>query len=483
LLEFWRSSDRWNEWTADRSAAAGRGTRHLELKSIRQEVLLGLRHCSTGSWILYSRFYKMLVRSSKGFRRLAEHPVKGRTLSAGGTTTDELVRRMLRGPLMWVGLVDLGNAEAFAQPLHQETKAAFRVTPTGRALLEGEPPDPETLPRTHPEARLIIQPTLEVLAPPDLPYAHLITLCGMAQLKSIDVVSHFQVTREAFQRAMNRGMTGEAIRGFLLSASATGLPDMVDSLIRDCERKHGEIEIGTSSGYLTVAREEILDELLAQKQIAPSIELRVSPTSAILRRGTSLESLVQTLSRQGYMPRMLQDTAEAEDESHHIPMGSSELSELVAFLETAMEELRGNEPTAFAEVGGLLRRLRVALRRVPDRHRQSALTRFRRAIETQRRDTDTDRARQDLLKYDGENPTTRPPEVRTMMGYAIDRRLCVEIGYGPESEDGPDGRLVEPFSEDHAMLYAYCRSRRGDRVFRLDRIRFARLTSERAQRR
>ena len=70
-----------------------------------------------------------------------------------------------------------------------------------------------------------------------------------------------------------------------------------------------------------------------------------------------------------------------------------------------------------------------------------------------------------------------------MMGYAIDRRLCVEIGYGPESEDGPDGRLVEPFSEDHAMLYAYCRSRRGDRVFRLDRIRFARLTSERAQRR
>ena len=425
----------------------------------------------------------MLVRSSQAFRHFAEHPAKGRALSAGGTTADELVRRMLRGPLMWVGLVDLGNADAFAQPLHQETKAALRVTPPGQALLSGEPPDPDALPRTNPDARLIIQPTLEVLAPPDLPHRHTITLCGLAQLKSIDVVSHFQVTREAFQRAMNRGMSGEAIRGFLLAASATGLPDIVDSLIRDCERKHGEIEIGSSSGYLTVAREEILDELFAQKQIAGDLELRLSPTAAVIRRGAAIESLLQALSRQGYMPRLLQDSSDTEDESHHIVMSSSELSDLVAFLETAMEELRGNEPTAFADVGRLLRRLRTALRQVPDGQRQTAAKRYRRAIEVQDRDTDADRARQDLLRYDGENPATRPSDVRSMVGYAIDRNLCVEIGYGPESGDGPESRLLEPFSEDHAMLYAFCRTRRGDRVFRLDRIRFARLTAERAQRR
>ena len=483
LLEFWQDSDRWNEWTADRSAAAGRGGRLQELKSVRQEVLKGLKHCGTESWVLYSQFYKMLVRSSDAFRHFAEHPAKGRSLSSGGTTADELVRRMLRGPLMWLGLVDLGNADAFGQPLHREAKAAFRVTPPGHALLMGEPPDPDALPRTNPEARLIIQPTLEVIAPPDLPHGHMITLCGLAQLKSIDVVSHFQVTREAFQRAMNRGMSGEAIRSFLLEASATGLPDIVDSLIRDCERKHGEIEIGPSSGYLTVAREEILDELFAQKQIARSLELRLSPTAAIIRRGVAHDALIQNLSRQGYMPRLLQDSADTEDESHHIVISSSELSDLVAFLETAVEEFRGDEPTVFSDVGRLLRRLRVALRQVPDRHRQTALKKYRRAIQSQDRDTDVDRARQDLLRYDGENPATSPSDVLSMVGYAIDRKLCIEIGYGSETEEGPDGRLVEPFSEDHAMLYAFCRARRGDRVFRLDRIRFARLTAERAQRR
>ena len=481
LLEFWRDSDRWNEWTADRSAAAGRGGRLDELKTIRQEVLEGLKHCGTGSWILYSQFYKMLVKSSQLFRHFSEHPAKGRSLSAGGTTADELVRRMLRGPLMWVGLVDLGNAEAFAQPLHREAKAAFRVTPAGHVLLTGDRLDPGAMPQTNPEARLIIQPTLEILAPPDLPHNHTIALCGLAQLKSIDVVAHYQVTRDGFQRAMNRGMSGGTIRSFLLAASATGLPDIVDSLIRDCERKHGEIEIGSSSGYLTVAREEILDELFAQKQIARSLELRLSPTAAVIKRGAGLESLLQTLSRQGYMPRLLQDSADTEDENHQIVLTSSELSELVAFLETAVEELRGNEPTAFADVGRLLRRLRVSLRRIPDRHRQTALKRYRKTIEVQDRDTDADRARQDLLRYDGENPATRPSDVRSMVGYAIDRKLCVEIGYGPETEGGPEDRLVEPFSEDHAMLYAFCRARRGDRVFRLDRIHFARLTAERAQ--
>ena len=82
-----------------------------------------------------------------------------------------------------------------------------------------------------------------------------------------------------------------------------------------------------------------------------------------------------------------------------------------------------------------------------------------------------------LLHYRGENPATSQPGVRQLLGYAADHRLCVEIAYGEEAE--PEKRLVEPVSEDHAMLFAYCRARKGDRVFKLEKIRHARLTAQR----
>lgn len=307
LLAFWQETERWNEWTATRPVSPARRDRIDALKSLRQEVLKGLRSCPKDCWVAYSRFYRLLVESSEPFRHLAEHPATGRTLAAGGTTADELLRRMFQGALTWMGLTVLGNPDAFALPLHQEARASFRVTPPGRALLEGEATGAfqDAAPPTNPDARFVLQPNLEILSPPDLPYARYIALFGLADLKSIDVMTRFQITREAFQRAMNRGASGDAIREFLKTNSATGLPDTVEALIEECESKHGEIEIGPASGYLTVAREALLDELYAQTRIAVCLGLRVSPTQAVLKPDTKPEALLQLLHKQGYMPRLM----------------------------------------------------------------------------------------------------------------------------------------------------------------------------------
>ena len=479
LMTFWQEAEGWNEWSVDRSSALGRRARAGDLKPIRREVLGGLRRCPKDRWISYPHFYRLLVRSSEAFRHLAENPDGGRGLSAGGATADELLRRMLRATIAWLGLIELGNPESFDLPLHKGGAASFRVTGLGRALLGGRATGrlEHVAPRTNPEAGLFVQPNLEVLAPPDLPYARFIQLCALADLKSIDVMACFQITKEAFQGAMNRGMSGEDIRRFLKAHSATGLPDIVEALIGECESKHGEIEIGHGAGYLTVAREALLEELYAQEEISACLGPRLSPVAAALDLSTRPEALFQALRRHGYMPRMAHGVEGTEDEHLPVAFRSSELSELVAFLEAALETLRVGGSDSAETVDQLVRRFRRGLRHVPDAQRLDALSRYRRAFERPFQRPSLDTGMRHLLHYRGENPATSQPGVRQLLGYAADHRLCVEIAYGEEAE--PEKRLVEPVSEDHAMLFAYCRARKGDRVFKLEKIRHARLTAQR----
>ena len=86
---------------------------------------------------------------------------------------------------------------------------------------------------------------------------------------------------------------------------------MVDALVRECESKHGEIEIAPASGYLVGERPELLDELFVQSKISSLLGVRLSPTAAALDPSTRVEELVDALSGCGYMPNI---TAEESDE-------------------------------------------------------------------------------------------------------------------------------------------------------------------------
>jgi len=481
LFSFWRETERWNEWSVDRAAAGPRKGRMEELKSFRGEVLAGLLACPADRWISYAQFYSLLVKSSESFKYLAEHPGTGRALSSGGTTADELLRRMLRGVLTWIGLIQIGNPDAFALPVHEDSKALFQIHSDSRPLLKGKKAPTRIQAQSNVEAQFILQPNLEVLSPPDLPFVDYIRLCGLAELHAIDVMTRFKISRESLQTAMNRGTTGRQIRDFLKKRSATGVPDIVDSLIEECEHKHGEIEIGHTSGYITVGEEGLLDELYAQKQISEVLGPRLSPVVAPITASSSPESVLQILRKQGYMPRLNVDSQAESDGHHELVLRSKELSSLVGFLETALERLSGNSADPLDEIQRVLGRLRRGLRSVSDDHRLEAINRYRTAFQALNKRAPTDGGLHDLIHYPGQNPATTLDEIVSLVGYAIDHGLCIEIDYETEGLSDGDRRVVEPVSEDHAMLYAYCRSRRGDRVFRLQKISFARLTGERAQ--
>lgn len=475
LLDFWKGSDRWNEWAADRTATSPKKSRTDEMLTIRKEVLAALGKCPLDSWIAYPQFYKMLNRVSTPFRELAEGPASGRALASRGTTADEILRRMLSSTLAWVGLVEIGNPQAFDRPLHTVDGACFRLTAVGAHIIDPKnAPAPTFSIPFDKDATFIIQPNLEILAPPELPPADYIKLCGLSDLDAIDVVSHFQITKEAFLDAFNRSSSARTIRKFLDSRSATGVPEMVKSLIKECEDKHGEIRIKQSSGYLEVDEPGLLDELLAQKQVADVVDTRLGDCAASIVATVKPDAVANTLSKLGYMPALETHGEESDDGVIQLNYRASDLSRLVAFLESSADFL-GDYGDGEKGPTTLIRQLKRSLRRSPSEPLEKARAKYADAYAgavNQIRESD---GRAVKNAFQGATPASEEKDIRNLIDYAIENRVRVKIGYGDRNHQD---RIVEPTSEDDQMLYAYCRSRKGDRVFRVDRIVQAELTDE-----
>lgn len=300
-FDFWFHSERWNEWSSDRTKATS--ARMQVLKNIRSEIVRSLRHCPTDTWMKYPSYYQFLTRLSEPFRHFAKDP------SHTGTTADELLRRAITGALTWMGVVRVGNFPNFSTPLQHSKKAVFQITPAGYALLHDTHDDAltEQIPLQNSEAKFIVQPNFEVLSPPDLPGAHYLRLCVLGDLKTQDVMACFHLSSDSIRRAFARGLSGDEIRSFLTQHSASGLPDMVDTLIAECDDKYGEIEILPAIGRVKTATRELLDELYAQPRIAQALDDRISPTIATLNNTANPESLIQILQQQGYLPHLSQE--------------------------------------------------------------------------------------------------------------------------------------------------------------------------------
>jgi proteasome accessory factor C len=106
--------------------------------------------------------------------------------------------------------------------------------------------------------------------------------------------------------------------------------------------------------------------------------------------------------------------------------------------------------------------------------------------------TPLDRVRKKLEETFGQFEEHHTPETRTghdeeelvaTLSDAIEQRRVVAIDYLKEGEETPSERLVEPYTFErvlpHWLIHTWDRSAGGERSFRLDRMRSARLTDER----
>jgi len=197
--------------------------------------------------------------------------------------------------LSWLGLV-----EPLLQSGKSATPVGLRLTPAGRALLAGNAsfkPDAE-IPRSD---RLIVQPTLDVLAPPNADPAVYRAVRRFTDPVSSVGMRTAKLSAGSLRRAIDSGMSAAHVRTFLEQHGNSSLPNTIDSLLGDVEAKYGRIHVGRASTYLTVDDPHLLLELQADRRLAGLVERIIAPTVALVH-GEGLALILERLRAAGHMP-------------------------------------------------------------------------------------------------------------------------------------------------------------------------------------
>lgn len=147
-------------------------------------------------------------------------------------------------------------------------------------------------PRRH---DVIIQPTGEILIPPETPFDERWHLSTLAKIVRPDRMLLMQVDRPSITRAVTHGWTGEKARHYLQTVSRVGLPDNLAANLADWFQAltHHQFVRATIIHSQTPTLSEQIERLLRHQMVA-----RLSPTDLIIPDNV-VEQVHHMLSRRG----------------------------------------------------------------------------------------------------------------------------------------------------------------------------------------
>jgi hypothetical protein len=166
----------------------------------------------------------------------------------------------------------------------------------GRALVTAGPDAVEEL-LPPPETTFTVQADHSVVAPPNLAAEVLAALDRYSVRESDAGASIHRLDDSRIVAAFDDGETAEQVLGFLAEHAAAPLPQNVEYLVRDIERRHGRLRVGSASAYVTSDDPALIAEAVSVK----ASKLRqIAPTVAV----TSLSrvKLFAALAAKGLMP-------------------------------------------------------------------------------------------------------------------------------------------------------------------------------------
>jgi hypothetical protein len=211
-----------------------------------------------------------------------------------------LVRWLLSGPLHCLGLLDL----------HTEANA-FRLTPSGAALLELAPWPSEP----DPEARLSVDDQSFITVPTALSRFDRYLAARFAAWRDVpdpeeDVPAYtYQMTPPSLQRAAEQGIAVTQVLNFLARTSAVPVPDSVEKALTAWEERGAEVVL--HDVVVLVAKDfGIYERLREEESVRRWLGQPLGPNAhAIARR--DVPALLAALRRLGMLP-LFEDFADDE---------------------------------------------------------------------------------------------------------------------------------------------------------------------------
>jgi len=528
LISWWLKTAEWNEEFIEGN------TIHVEpapqgLTSIvqfRRTTLEALNEMPRDRWVVYHGFLEEALP-------MIEQEIPGRNeplaYDKHTRSNDVVIESVVAECLNWLGILTIGlqsdkDAEGIGmrqgdgktmkarggsrgRPRKQhEVEFAFRFTDLGRFVFNVHPEhwtevfrssdENVVMPLAYDVNHFIVQPTHEIIVPPDLNLRTFYHLNEIAAVRSIDVMSVMTITRESLREGLDRGLRGEEILDFLRKNSRTPLPESLIQLIKDCAEKHGEVNMGYAGGYIVIDDRALLEQVRINKRIAPAIKDVVDNRIVLLNADVDVRRLARELQKLGFMPRLGNEHVHLKDDDmYHLSLTREDMYTLIAAVRYALgcRDARGTyvaeerlnpllerlkpDPRAFISLNELAEPLVRTWTKSAEAAIEAQIDEVKEQYQSQITRIVSHSVPRGISKhnFDGPNPAIEPDDVERLLDFAVENEFEVEIKYVKSNREEVT-EVVAPESVERDRLLGRCRSRENSfAVYKIDRILEARL--------
>lgn len=211
---------------------------------------------------------------------------------ATSARSESKLARALEELFFWLGLVERGECDG---------NSAVRVTPLGRAILQGTPLSRLEGVHPDPSSEIVVQPNFDIMVPiQDMDPLLTVPLEQFAKQVSTGQVSVYRVSRESYLQAVQNGHNPVTFTDFLLRHNRGGvLPDNVRTTLEDWRGGIKKVRVRTLHVIEADDPMTLLD-LAHRKRVAPHIE-QVDPHRIVQFKGLSRKELARLLEKEGFV--------------------------------------------------------------------------------------------------------------------------------------------------------------------------------------
>jgi len=127
-----------------------------------------------------------------------------------------------------------------------------------------------------------------------------VELALLSDLESTGGASTYRVSEVSLRRAFDAGRTADELLAFLSEHAAKALPKALDFLVRDVERRHGHLRVGTATSFVVADDPAVLADAVAHKKTKKLGMVVVAPTVAV--SSAAPDALLEGLRTAGFFP-------------------------------------------------------------------------------------------------------------------------------------------------------------------------------------
>lgn len=518
LFHWWLKTTDWNELFIEGVAPVGDRPPQLwtNVVELRLAVLSALASLQKDRWVDYQSFWETLVpildsRLPKG---------SGGGGYGGIHSVKDAVSVIIKESLYALGVTAIADAGSPADTsARNRTGTAakkntfevtsdfqFKLSAIGRTLVSSDAiglkfdaevdENPLAGQFQHGARWAIIQPNHEIVAPRDLALDATFQLARLCNVKNMDVMTTMEMTRESLRPVLERGASKESILDFLSGLSRMDLPESISQLVEECSTKHGEVRLGSSSGYIISEDNTVLESIFRHPRLTPYIKERYGDNVLLLASETDIGRVAKELRNQGHSTQMETGTVHStQDNRFHLSLTEMEMQDVIAavrflayvekLLNTDLSDNRAAtmahrlqpDSTGFLLSGtGVETRSKQIMRRFEvafNKHDEEIVEKYKTQVSKLVSRTMTSRG-PSKYQYKGANPAVDREDISQLITFAQEYEMEVELLYVKQNEQ--ETRVtVQPRGTEGERIYAHNATTDTDAVYSLGRILRARL--------